>query len=77
MEKLYLPSQDQIIGGLNSEGKIHNVLKGSQQQFELNQNLNVEGDKDDLDYNDGEGESSLQNSSPGPRAQRGNFGIRE
>lgn len=36
MEKLYLPSQDQIIGGLNSEGKIHNVLKGSQQQFEVN-----------------------------------------
>ena len=31
MEKLYMPSQDQIIGGLNSEGKVHNVLKGSQQ----------------------------------------------
>ena len=75
MEKLYLPSQDQIIGGLNSEGKIHNVLKGSQQQFEVNQNLNA-ASNDNADFNDGEGEDSLQNSSPA-RNQRGNFGIRE
>lgn len=29
MEKLYMPSQDQIIGGLNSDGKLHNVLRGA------------------------------------------------
>ena len=76
MEKLYMPSQDQIIGGLNSEGKIHNVLKGSQQQFEINQNLAASAD-DDLDVNDGEGESSLQNSSPMGARSRANHGIRE
>ena len=36
MEKLYMPSQDQIVGGLTSEGKMHNVIKGAQQNFELN-----------------------------------------
>ena len=30
MEKLYMPSQDQIVGGLTSEGKVHNVIKGAQ-----------------------------------------------
>ena len=30
MEKLYMPSQDQIVGGLTSEGKLHNVIKGAQ-----------------------------------------------
>ena len=64
MEKLYMPSQDQIVGGLNSEGKIHNILKGQQQQFELNQNF-ASGNENDLDIGAGEGESSLQNSSPG------------
>lgn len=33
MEKLYMPSQDQIIGGLNSDGKLHNVLRGATQGF--------------------------------------------
>ena len=35
MEKLYMPSQDQIIGGLNSDGKLHNVLRGATQGFQL------------------------------------------
>ena len=29
MEKLYMPSQDQIVGGLNSQGVAHNVIKGA------------------------------------------------
>ena len=29
MEKLYMPSQDQIVGGLNSQGMAHNVIKGA------------------------------------------------
>ena len=33
MEKLYMPSQDQIIGGMNSDGKLHNVLRGATQGF--------------------------------------------
>ena len=28
LEKLYLPSQDRIIGGLTSENHAHNVIKG-------------------------------------------------
>ena len=29
MEKLYMPSQDQIVGGLNSYGMAHNVINGA------------------------------------------------
>ena len=28
LSKLYMPSQDKVIGGLSSEGHPHNVIKG-------------------------------------------------
>jgi hypothetical protein len=31
LAKLYMPSQDKVLGGLNSEGMAHNVIKGVQQ----------------------------------------------
>ena len=57
MEKLYMPSQDQIIGGLNSDGKLHNVLRGATQGFELNQNL-APNDPVTHDVDGGEGDES-------------------
>lgn len=81
MEKLYLPSTDQIIGGLNSDGKVHNVLRGAQAQFEVSANLvagvppvNSSMGHDAGASDMGEGESSLQHSSP---ARNQNVGIRE
>lgn len=35
MEKIYAPSANQIVGGLNSEGKPHNVIKKDSPQFEI------------------------------------------
>ena len=62
MEKLYMPSQDQIVGGLNSQGMAHNVIKGAQQNFELTGALNAQrvggGELEDM----GEGEESIQGS---------------
>jgi len=60
MEKIYMPSQDQIIGGLNSDGKLHNVLRGATQGFELSHNLggttepheeSMESERDSADNN--------------------------
>jgi len=59
MEKLYMPSQDQIIGGLNSDGKLHNVLRGASQNFQLSHNLATDFNES---HNDGEGDESPQNS---------------
>ena len=59
MEKLYMPSQDQIIGGLNSDGKLHNVLRGATQGFELSQNLAASGG-DLNESHEGEGDESMQ-----------------
>lgn len=48
--KLYMPSQDQIIGGMNSAGQPHNIIRGAAQNFEMNR---------PLEHNfDGEGEES-------------------
>ena len=68
MEKLYMPSKDQIIGGLNSDGNLHNVLRGATQGFELSQNLAADN-RGTHEFNDGEGDESL-NGSPS-RAPRG------
>jgi len=40
--KLYLPSQDAIIGGLNSHGQPHNVIRGAAQTFEMNHQVEHE-----------------------------------
>ena len=61
MEKLYMPSQDQIIGGLNSDGKLHNVLRGATQGFQLSQNLAASGANMDNEM-DGEGDESVHNT---------------
>ena len=59
MERLYMPSQDQIVGGLNSQGMAHNIIKGAQQSFELTGALNSQkvagGELEDM----GEGEESV------------------
>lgn len=56
-----MPSQDQIIGGLNSDGKLHNVLRGATQGFQLSQNLAGEG-AGNQDFNEGEGDESMEQS---------------
>ena len=61
MEKLYMPSQDQIIGGLNSDGNLHNVLRGATQGFEMSQNL-APNNRGTNEFNDGEGDESLHDS---------------
>jgi hypothetical protein len=40
--KLYMPSQDQIIGGMNSAGQPHNIIRGAAQNFEMNRPLEHE-----------------------------------
>lgn len=35
LQKLYIPGQDQIIGGMNSTQMPHNVIRGAQQQIEM------------------------------------------
>ena len=59
-----MPSQDQIIGGLNSEGNLHNVLRGATQGFELSQNLAPNAASESHDFNDGEGDESMRHSPP-------------
>jgi len=34
-----MPSQDQIIGGMNSAGQPHNIIRGAAQSFEMNRPL--------------------------------------
>ena len=58
-----MPSQDQIIGGLNSDGKLHNVLRGATQGFQLSQNL-APNESNGNEFNDGEGDESLEQSDP-------------
>ena len=70
MEKLYLPSQDQIVGGLTSTGQVHNVLRGSQQQFEVSQTLqrhNNYNTMGGMGEDEGEDMESNRNQSPGSR----------
>lgn len=63
MEKLYMPSQDQIIGGLNSDGNLHNVLRGATQGFQLSQKLAPNGGNNrSQDFEDGEGDESVNDS---------------
>lgn len=35
MQKTYLPSTEEIIEGLKSENREHNILDGHQQEFEI------------------------------------------
>lgn len=56
MEKLYLPSQDQILGGLNSNGQVHNVLRGAEQTFQLSQTIEA---SDAFRSDEGRGDESL------------------
>lgn len=58
MEKLYLPSQDQILGGLTSTGQVHNVLRGSEQTFQLSQTIEASEGKE-LRSDEGRSEASL------------------
>lgn len=50
LNKLYMPGQDQIIGGMSSNGFPHNVIRGAQQTVEMNHGVELEGAQ-------GEGES--------------------
>ena len=75
MEKIYAPSANQIIGGLNSDGKPHNVIKGASPVFEMSTPLapnnfhrnnarnNEEGAATATLTNDGEEIDSLQVSA--------------
>lgn len=74
MEKIYAPSANQIIGGLTSEGKPHNVIKGASPVFEISTPLapnnfhrnnarNEEGAATASLTNDGEEIDSLQVSA--------------
>lgn len=47
-----MPSQDAIIGGLNSHGQPHNVIRGAAQSFEMNHPIEIEAEYP------GEGEDS-------------------
>jgi hypothetical protein len=48
LSKLYMPGQDQVLGGMNSVGLPHNVIRGAQQVMEMNHHLdseNAEGEE--------------------------------
>jgi len=53
LNKLYMPGQDQIIGGMSSNGFPHNVIRGAQQTVEMNHGVELEGAQ-----GEGEGEDS-------------------
>lgn len=58
MAKLYMPGQDQIIGGMNSSSQPHNVIRGAAQGFEMNHSL--EGQ----DFGEGEDSPARYNQQP-------------
>jgi chromosome segregation ATPase len=56
LSKLYMPGQDQIIGGMSSNGLPHNVIRGAQQTLEMNHGVNmdgVEGEEEQSNHNHG------------------------
>jgi chromosome segregation ATPase len=57
LNKLYMPGQDQIIGGMTSNGLPHNVIRGSTQNAEINTPLknDDEGEDHEATYNNGVG----------------------
>jgi chromosome segregation ATPase len=62
-----MPGQDQIIGGMSSNGFPHNVIRGSQQTVEMNHRVELEGAQ-----GEGEGEDSpprYENARPGNQMQ--------
>lgn len=62
MEKLYHPSQDQILGGLSSTGQVHNVLRGAEQTFQITHRL--EDAKDNGSEMDRGEDQSMESASP-------------
>jgi len=51
-----MPGQDQIIGGMSSNGLPHNVIRGAQQTLEMNHGVNmdgVEGEEEQSSHNHG------------------------
>ena len=54
LNKLYMPGQDQIIGGMSSNGFPHNVIRGAQQSIEMNRGVDIDqgGNPEDDSEND-------------------------
>jgi|LauGreDrversion4_2_1035121.scaffolds.fasta_scaffold791488_2 hypothetical protein len=61
LNKLYMPGQDQIIGGMSSNGLPHNVIRGAQQTVDMNHGVELEGTQGEGEEEDSPSRGSQDN----------------